>query len=67
MVIGKKEYDSEGNQIYLENSSGFWWKSEYDSEGNTIYHENSRGVIIDSRPKKEIITLNGIKYKRIDD
>ena len=35
--------DSEGNQIYYENSNGYWVKSEYDSDGNKIYFENSDG------------------------
>lgn len=34
--------DSKGNQIYFEDSEGFWWKSEYDSNSNEIYFENSR-------------------------
>ena len=79
----KKEYDSEGNKIYFEDSDGDWHKYEYDSEGNEIYREDSDGVIIDIRPKYEaefnisywgglknkddVITLNGIKYKRIDE
>ena len=63
----RREYDSKGGEIFYEDSDGYWTKSEYDSEGNTIYHENSRGVIIDKRPKDDdVITLNGIKYKRID-
>ena len=63
---GKYEYDSDGNVIYCEDSRGFWWKREYDSVGNVIYCEDSDGVIIDNRPKEEIITLNGKKYKRIE-
>ena len=35
--------DSEGNQIYYENSDGYWVKSEYDSDGNKIYFESSDG------------------------
>jgi hypothetical protein len=35
--------DSNGNEIYWENSSGFWIKREFDSEGNWIYSENSDG------------------------
>ena len=63
----KSEYDSAGNQRYYEDSNEFWYKSEYDSVGNEIYHENSRGEIRDDRPKPDdVITLNGIKYKRID-
>ena len=59
--------DKQGNVLYFENSEGYWGKYEYDSDGNVIYCEDSDGVIIDNRPKNEIITLNGIKYKRIDD
>jgi len=33
--------DKNGNIIYYENSTGFWWKSEYDDKGNQIYSENS--------------------------
>jgi hypothetical protein len=75
----KSEYDSELNKIYYENSYGDWVKREFDSEGNEIYYEDSDGVIKDNRPKiedgfivthfgglKDIVILNGIKYKRID-
>lgn len=62
-----KEYDSDGNAIYYEDYEGFWSKKEYDSKGNAIYYEDSNGLIRDNRPKPdEIITLNGIRYKRID-
>jgi hypothetical protein len=33
--------NSQGNQIYYENSEGGWYKSEYDSQGNEIYFETS--------------------------
>ena len=46
--------DSNGNQIYCENSSGYWSKQEYDANGNLIYYENSDGTIIDNRPKTEV-------------
>ena len=36
-------YDEKGNEIYFENSKGFWEKSEYDEKGNVIYFENSSG------------------------
>lgn len=62
----KSEYDSDGNKIYYEISFGFWSKYEYDSGGNEIYYENSDGVIRDNRPK-ETITVNGIKYKRVNE
>jgi len=35
--------DSQGNEIYFENSNGFWFKSEYDANNNEIYCENSNG------------------------
>jgi len=35
--------DSDGKEIYLENSSGAWIKHEYDSDSNVIYWENSTG------------------------
>jgi hypothetical protein len=35
--------DSKGNEIYYEDSEGFWQKQEYDSEGKEIYFENSEG------------------------
>lgn len=36
-----EEYDSNGNIIYSENSTGFWYKVEYDSNGNTTFYEDS--------------------------
>ena len=35
--------DSNGKEIYYEDSNGYWSKLEYDSNGNRIYHENSDG------------------------
>jgi hypothetical protein len=35
--------DSNGKEIYCENSEGHWHKREYDSNGNLIYCENSYG------------------------
>jgi spore maturation protein CgeB len=35
--------DSNGNQIYFENSDGYWFKRKYDSDGNQIYYEDSDG------------------------
>jgi hypothetical protein len=37
-VFGEK-----GNQIYFENSDGYWSKREYDEKGNQIYFEDSDG------------------------
>ena len=53
-----------GNEIYYENSDGFWVKREYDSDGKEIYYENSEGSIIDNRIP-EVIEHNGRKYKLI--
>jgi len=35
-------YDEDGNEIYYENSGGFWCKSEY-KDGNQVYREDSNG------------------------
>jgi hypothetical protein len=35
--------DKNGNQIYYEDSNGYWSKWEYDSNGNQIYFEDSYG------------------------
>ena len=35
--------DLNGNDIYWENSKGYWEKREYNSNNNRIYHENSDG------------------------
>ena len=35
--------DKDGNQIYGEDSYGFWWKREFDANGNQIYFEDSDG------------------------
>ena len=60
--------DTNGNQIYYEDSNKFWVKSEYDSNGRTIYCETSKGTIIDKRPKpcegKEIV-IGGEKFKLV--
>lgn len=39
-----KEYDSNGNEIYWEGSTGVWYKSEYNSNNREIYYEDSDGV-----------------------
>ncbi len=33
-----------GNEIYYENSDGYWIKKEFDLNGKEIYYENSKGV-----------------------
>ena len=60
----KCEYDIQDNVIYYKNSNNYWYKREFDSQGNFIYYENSKGKIEDNRTK-EIIEVNGVKYKRI--
>jgi len=35
--------DSNGKEIYWEDSNGYWSKREFDSKGNRIYFENSYG------------------------
>ena len=47
----KELFDKNRNQIYWENSNGFWIKKEYDSNNNLIYWEHSDGMITDKRPK----------------
>jgi hypothetical protein len=56
--------DKNLNQLYFEDSDGFWGKSEFDSQGNRIYFESSDGFIKDNRTP-EIIEHNGRKYQLI--
>jgi hypothetical protein len=56
--------DKSGNEIYWEDSGGFWIKRERDSQGNQKYYENSDGEIVDYRTP-EIIEHNGRKYQLI--
>jgi hypothetical protein len=35
--------DKNGNEIYFENSTGYWYKYEYDSNGMKTYYEDSFG------------------------
>jgi hypothetical protein len=53
-IKGNDVYDTNDNNIYFENSNGFWVKREYDTNGNLIYYENSRGEIIDKRYERQI-------------
>jgi len=63
-------YDSNGNLIYYETSSGYWTKSEYDSNGNQIYYETSNGYIENNRPKKscegKVVEIDGKTYKLVE-
>ena len=47
-VQGYIVYDKQGNQIYFEDSYGYWYKKEYDERGNIIYSINSEGDWIKS-------------------
>ena len=42
-IKGRSVYDSNGNNIYYEDSDGSWYKKEYDDNGNNIYYEDSDG------------------------
>ena len=35
--------NKDGNEIYCEDSDGYWWKSEFDANGKKIYGEHSDG------------------------
>ena len=35
--------DEKGNEIYYENSTGYWSKRQYDDKGNEIYFETLNG------------------------
>ena len=37
------EYDSNGREIYFEDSYGYWYKCRYDSNGKETYYEESNG------------------------
>ena len=54
-------YDTNGNQIYDEDSDGYWSKYEYDTNGNRIYYENSNGYWI-----KQEYDTNGNKIYHED-
>ena len=36
-------YDKNNNEIYYEDSDGYWEKSEYNENNNEIYYEDSDG------------------------
>ena len=42
-VYNSVEHLENGNEIYYENSDGFWTKYEYDENENEIYSEDSNG------------------------
>lgn len=69
-----KLFDQNGNEIYSENSNGYWEKYEYNSNGNLVYYEDSFGEIFDDHPKTELtmdeiakkfdIPINQLKIKK---
>ena len=52
-------FNNEGNQVYFENSIGFWNIWEYDERGNLVYEGNSYGWW----GKKEYDEVNNLIYK----
>jgi len=57
--------DRDGNVVYREHLSGYWFKSKFDSNGNVIYFEDSVGAIGLDRSTPKIIEHNGHKYQLI--
>ena len=57
-IEGKRVYNTNGNNIYGEDSGGYWVKREYDVNDNIIYFENSDGDWY----KKEYDTNGNIIY-----
>ena len=55
--------NKDGNEIYCEDSDGYWWKSEFDANGKEIYYEDSDRIIRDNRPKQVELTLEQIAAK----
>ena len=56
--------DEKGNEVYLEDSKGYWGKCQFDEKNNLVYHEDSNGNIVDNRPKQTVeITLDEIAKK----
>jgi len=53
-----KLYDSNKNEVYHENSNGYWIKIEYDKNNNEIYFENSEC----DWGKKEYDSNNNVIY-----
>lgn len=52
-------FNNEGNQVYFENSIGFWNIWEYDERGNLVYEGNSYGWW----EKKEYDEVDNLIYK----
>ena len=52
-------YDTNGNQIYYEDSNGNWAKWEYDTNGDKIYSEDSTGYWV----KRKYDTNGNVIYR----
>ena len=63
-------YDSNGNERYWEDSTGYWHIKEYDYNNNRIYFETSNGYIEDNRPKPscegKVVEIDGKTYKLVE-
>ncbi len=59
--------DGKGNDVYYEDSEGYWSRREFDSEGNQTYFENSYGTAIKNKLKETnqqgTIQIEGKRYK----
>ena len=55
--------DKNNNQIYYEDSKGYWWKREFDKNNNEIYYETSNGYW----EKREFDTNNNKIYYETSD
>ena len=42
-IKSNRVYDTNGKEIYYEDSYGLWVKKEYDTNNNKIYQEDSNG------------------------
>jgi hypothetical protein len=47
-IKGRSLYNTNGNKIYSEYSTGYWEKYKHDSNGNIIYQEDSTGYWLKS-------------------
>ena len=62
-IKGINVYDTNGNLIYREYSSGVWVKRKYDINGNKIYHEDSNGYWV----KRKYDTNGNMIYREDSD
>jgi len=52
-----KLFDQNGNEVYYENSKGYWIKRKYDQDGNHVYWENSSGYWVKQEFNEEGIRV----------